>query len=77
MQFEHKDIDRFASAMLLFNSVLLLAMIVQCWLRRIFAIFYSDIVVVCIAIILALLATNKASITVASLIIHKIFRLNI
>lgn len=73
MQLNHKDIDHFASAMLLFNSVLLLAIIVQCYLRKLLIIDYSDMVLVCISTVLALLVTNKNTVNVTSRSIHKIF----
>lgn len=76
MQFDHKDIDYFASALLLFNLVLLLTIIAQCCIRSILDICYSDITLICIAVASALLTTNKVSINAASRIIHKIFGFN-
>ena len=77
MKISHEKIDYVASALLLFNSVVLLAVLAQRLVSYLFALHYSDYALVSVSILIALLATHKSSITTVSRIIHALFRLDI
>ena len=77
MKISHEKIDYAASALLLFNSVVLLAVFAQRLVSYLFSLHYSDYALVSFSILIALSATHKSSITAVSRIIHALFKLDI
>lgn len=77
MKTSHEKIDYAASALLLFNFVVLLVVFAQRLVSYLFALHYSDHVLASVSILIALLVTHKSSITTVSQIIHTLFRLDI